>query len=92
MTIWNPIRKQEIKTIENKDKITYLNAIYEEIISASDRQCEEHRKMVSLSVEAYLYCFDNDDRGVYSVAEECFNKNTHALLFTNVILLNWCKF
>lgn len=45
--------------------------------------------MVSLSVETYLNYFDNEDRDVYSVADECLNKTINALLDTNLIRLQY---
>ncbi len=53
------------------------------------RQAEEYTKMVSLSIEAFLTFFDDEDRDVYFVAEECLNKTIKTLLDTNLIRLQY---
>ncbi len=82
-------RKQDVKQIPKKDKITHLNLVYENIIASNVRQSEEYTKMVSLCIEAYLIYFDDEDRDVYFVAEECLNKTIKTLLDTNLIRLQY---
>ena len=85
-------RKQEVKQLLKKDKILHLNLIYENITATNVRQSEEHTKMVSLSIEAFLTYFDDEDRDVLSAADECLNKTIKTLLDTNLIRLQYDLF
>jgi hypothetical protein len=77
-------RQQDIKQLTRKDKINHLNLIYENIIAHNVRQSEEHVKMLSLSIEAFLVFIDDDDQDVYFVAEECLNKTVKTLMDINL--------
>ena len=82
-------RSQDVKQISKKDKQVHLNLIYDHVVSSNLRQADEYSKMVSLSIEAYLVYFDDEDQDVYFVAEECLNKTIKALIDTNLIRVQY---
>lgn len=82
-------RRQDVAQINKKEKIAHLNLVLENITSNNVRQTEEHTKMVSLAVEAFLTYFDDEDRDVFSVADECLNKMIKTLLDTSLIRLQY---
>lgn len=73
-------RKNDLRLINKKDKITHLNLIYENIISTNVRQGEDFSRNLGHAIEAFLNLFDDDDQDVYFVAEECLNKTFKSLI------------
>ena len=73
-----------MKLIPKKDKIQHLNLIHENVVSINVRQADDYAKMLSLTMEAFLTYFDDEDQDVYFVAEECLNKTIKTLIDTNL--------
>lgn len=76
-------RKQDVKLLSKKDKISHLNTVHENVIALNVRQSEEYTRVLSSSIEAFLVYVDDDDQDVYFVAEECLNKTVKSLIDTN---------
>ena len=69
-----------MKQIVKKDKLFHLNQIHENIISPNVRQTSEFTKMLSLSIEAFLFYLDDDEQEVFFLAEEYLNKTLKTLM------------
>ena len=89
------IRKAELKQSQKKEKINNLNTVYENIVSLNIQQNEEYIKLLSHAIELFLLYFDDDEKDVSFVAEECLNKTIKALLETKlgrVLQVELCRF
>ncbi|RMZ92965.1 huntingtin isoform X1 [Brachionus plicatilis] len=67
-------RKNDLKILNKKDKITHLNLVCENIVAQNVREAEHFSRNLGLAIETFLVFFDDEDRDVYFVAEECLNK------------------
>lgn len=71
-----------------------MNAIYENIVSTNIRQNEEFIRLLSHSIELFILFFDDEDKDVCFVADECLNKTIKTLLDTNLgrLQVELCRF
>lgn len=78
-------RKNDLKFLNKKEKITHLNLVYENIIAQNVREAENFARNLGYAIEAFLVFFDDEDRDVYFVAEECLNKTFKTLMDSYLI-------
>lgn len=77
-------RKKEIDSLLKKDKITHLNLIHEYIVAYNGKQTDDFIRSLTHSIELFLMFFDDSDKDVCFVAEDCLNKTIKCLIDSNL--------